>query len=174
MTSPYSGIFTSRSSDSPIGRIEVSASNAGLIGVGLFGHHPAAGTLAGPSLENDHSRQTLVQILEYLNGKRKTFDSTIDWSGVTAFHRNVLIEAMKIGFGEVWTYGQLAAVLGKPAASRAIGGAMARNPIPIIIPCHRVVAADGRLTGYSAADGIATKRFLLELEGRKVVGEKLA
>jgi methylated-DNA-[protein]-cysteine S-methyltransferase len=174
MTSPYSGIFISRCPDSPIGRIEVSASNAGLIGVGLYGHHPATVSPASPSLENDHSRQALAQILEYLGGNRKTFDVPIDWSGVTAFHRTVLVEAMKIGFGEVWKYGQLAAALGKPAASRAIGGAMARNPMPIIIPCHRVVAADGRLTGYSAADGIATKRFLLELEGRKVVGEKLA
>ena len=174
MTSPYSGIFTSRCSDSHIGRVEVTASNAGLIGVSLYGHTQATNPSTSPSLENNLSRQTLAQILEYLDGKRSTFDIPIDWSGVTAFHRSVLTEAMKIGFGDVWTYGQLASVLGKPAASRAIGGAMARNPMPIIIPCHRVVAADGRLTGYSAADGIATKRFLLELEGRKVVGEKLA
>ena len=89
------------------------------------------------------------------------------------FQTKVLKRTLAIPFGQVLTYGQLATELDNPAASRAVGGALAHNPIPIIIPCHRVVAANGRLTGFSAAEGIRTKQWLLELEGRRVVGEKL-
>ena len=89
------------------------------------------------------------------------------------FQREVLQLTLEIPFGEVRTYGELARTLGKSAASRAVGGALARNPLPLLIPCHRVVAATGALTGYSAASGIATKAWLLELEGHKIVSQKL-
>jgi methylated-DNA-[protein]-cysteine S-methyltransferase len=173
LISPQISQFTSRIGSSPIGIIEVLASNVGLSQVNLLGLHGSSSEFSLP--ESDLTRQALRQILEYLDGKRRVFDLLIDWAGLTLFHREVLTCTMAIAFGEVRTYGQLAQALGKPAAaSRAIGGAMARNPLPIVIPCHRVVAADGRLTGYSAADGIQTKRWLLELEGHQVVGEKLA
>jgi methylated-DNA-[protein]-cysteine S-methyltransferase len=73
----------------------------------------------------------------------------------------------------VFTYGQIAAKLGSPKASRAVGAALAHNPLPILIPCHRVVSASGHLTGYLGQKGIEGKRRLLELEGQKIVGEKL-
>jgi methylated-DNA-[protein]-cysteine S-methyltransferase len=82
---------------------------------------------------------------------------------VPAFHRQVLRELAGVPFGQVTTYGALAAKVGKPQAARAVGGAMNRNPIPIVLPCHRVVGANGRLVGY--AGGLDRKEHLLRLEG---------
>ena len=140
----------------------------------LLGH--ALQMAASQQLVSDNSglaQQTLQQLLEYLAGKRRSFDVPIDWTCMKPFQIKVLERTAAIPYGQALTYGQLAAELNHPAASRAVGGALARNPIPIIIPCHRVVASNGRLTGFSAAEGIRTKQWLLELEGRQVVGEKL-
>jgi methylated-DNA-[protein]-cysteine S-methyltransferase len=78
---------------------------------------------------------------------------------------SVLQTARRIPMGSVWTYGQVARTIGQPKASRAVGQALGRNPIPIVIPCHRVVAADGGLGGYSGGGGLESKRLLLRLEG---------
>lgn len=174
MTSPFAPEFCSTIDQSPIGVIEVRASEIGLTQVNLLGKHTVLQMKENERNESALTRRALNQVLEYLNGTRRGFDLPVDWRGVTAFYREVLARALEIQFGELRTYGQLAREMGKPSASRAIGGAMARNPLPIVVPCHRVLAADGRLTGYSAADGIETKQFLLELEGHKIVGEKLA
>lgn len=123
--------------------------------------------------DNDILSQARGQILAYLEGSRREFDLPIDWQVITGFQSEVLHLTERIPYGEVRTYGEIARALGKPAASRAVGGALARNPIPILIPCHRVVAASGALTGYSAADGITTKTRLLEMEGHRIVAEKL-
>ena len=117
--------------------------------------------------------QCKQQLIAYLAGTRREFDVPLDRSAITGFQAEVLRLTSAIPYGEVRTYGELARALGKPAASRAVGGALARNPLPILIPCHRVLAASGQLTGYSAANGIATKAHLLELEGHRVVGQKL-
>jgi methylated-DNA-[protein]-cysteine S-methyltransferase len=100
---------------------------------------------------------------EYFEGRRREFDLETDLSPVPAFHRQVLHELARVPFGQVTTYGALAAKVGKPTAARAIGGAMNRNPIPIVLPCHRVIGADGRLVGY--AGGLDRKEQLLRLEG---------
>ncbi|MHC1740360.1 MAG: methylated-DNA--[protein]-cysteine S-methyltransferase [Anaerolineaceae bacterium] len=164
----------SRSDSSPIGMIEVLATSIGLFQVNLLGNLPAPANLNPNNLsESKLSRLALDEILEYLTGKRRVFDLPIDWSACKPFQKTALNKAQEIAFGEVLTYGDLAKKLNKAAASRAVGGAMARNPIPIVLPCHRVLASDGRLTGYSAADGIHTKKWLLELEGHTIVGEKL-
>jgi methylated-DNA-[protein]-cysteine S-methyltransferase len=86
-------------------------------------------------------------------------------AGVPVFRKQVLLVIRMLKYGEIQTYGQVAAACNTPHGARAAGGALAANPIPIIIPCHRVVAANGRLTGFSAPGGIATKRLLLEMEG---------
>jgi methylated-DNA-[protein]-cysteine S-methyltransferase len=86
--------------------------------------------------------------------------------GFTPFQQRVYRAVMKIPFGEVMSYGGIARMIGQPEAARGIGGAMARNPLPIIIPCHRVVGSSGKLTGYSAPGGIASKSWLLEMERR--------
>src|SRR5581483_4206948 len=86
---------------------------------------------------------------EYFAGRRREFDLETDLSPVPSFHRRVLSELARVPFGQVTTYGALAAKVGKPTAARAIGGAMNRNPIPIVLPCHRVIGANGRLVGYA-------------------------
>ena len=100
---------------------------------------------------------------EYFAGTRRDFDIETDLSPVPAFQQEVLRELVHVPFGEVTTYGALAAKVGKPRAARAIGGAMNRNPIPIVLPCHRVIGSNGKLVGY--AGGLDRKEQLLRLEG---------
>ncbi|HQM54742.1 MAG TPA: methylated-DNA--[protein]-cysteine S-methyltransferase [Anaerolineaceae bacterium] len=111
---------------------------------------------------------------EYFAGQRKAFDLPLDWQSIRGFQREALLQLLKIPYGEVRTYGEISRALGKPAAARAVGMALAKNPLPILIPCHRVVAASGHLTGFSAGDGLNSKAWLLQLEGHRVVTEKLA
>ncbi len=102
---------------------------------------------------------------EYFAGTRRDFDDLpLAPRGGTAFQRVVWAELRRIPFGETRSYGQLAAALGKPGASRAVGRANGANPIPLVVPCHRVIGANGALTGFSAVGGIATKRGLLAFE----------
>jgi len=100
---------------------------------------------------------TRQQILQYLAGTRTEFELPLDWTAMTGFQADVLRLTLGIPYGEVRTYGDLASLLGKPAASRAVGGALARNPLPLLIPCHRVVASTGALRGYSAP-GVSPQR----------------
>lgn len=165
-----SSLYIASVTQSPLGSIEVQAGVNGLFSVTLGG--TAKMQITAPA--SDPASEALRQILEYLEGKRCEFDVKVDWSIQKPFQTRVLEVTQQIPFGSTKTYGQIARDLGTPAASRAVGGALARNPIPIILPCHRVVAADGSLTGFSAADGIRAKRWLLELEGHRFVGEKLA
>jgi methylated-DNA-[protein]-cysteine S-methyltransferase len=103
-----------------------------------------------------------AQVGEYERGDRRTFDLTVDVpDGTTG---EVMAAMTEIPYGETRTYGALAADLGTSPV--AVGQACGRNPVPIVVPCHRVVGSDGGLKGYSAADGVATKRALLDLEAR--------
>lgn len=110
-------------------------------------------------------QRVLAQLREYFAGERSSFNLSVDISQLTAFQRSVLDVACGIAPGQVWTYQRVAQELGRPHASRPVGGALARNPIPIVIPCHRVVASDGSLGGYSGGSGLKAKRWLLRLEG---------
>jgi methylated-DNA-[protein]-cysteine S-methyltransferase len=103
---------------------------------------------------------------EYFAGKRETFDLSLDLAGAATFTREVLDELARVPFGEVTTYGHLAARVGKPRAARAVGTVMNRNPIPIVLPCHRVVGSSGSLVGY--AGGLERKQLLLRLEGARL------
>jgi methylated-DNA-[protein]-cysteine S-methyltransferase len=103
---------------------------------------------------------------EYFAGDRRDFDLKLDLSPVPAFQREALTELAKVPYGQVTTYGTLAARIGKPRAARAVGGAMNRNPIPIVLPCHRVVGASGSLVGYGG--GLDRKELLLRLEGARL------
>jgi len=102
-----------------------------------------------------------AQIADYFDGARTSFSLPISPRG-SAFQRQVWQEMSRIPYGEVRSYADLARALG--TAPRAVGMACGRNPVPILIPCHRVIGADGRLTGYSGGDGLASKQFLLDLE----------
>jgi methylated-DNA-[protein]-cysteine S-methyltransferase len=100
---------------------------------------------------------------EYLEGRRRTFDIEPDLRMQPDFYRRVLAELARVGYGETTTYGTLAARSGNPRAARAVGTVMNRNPVPILLPCHRVVGANGSLTGYGG--GLHRKEMLLRLEG---------
>ena len=110
-------------------------------------------------------QRVLAQLREYFAGDRSSFNLPVDISQLTPFQRSVLDVACRIAPGQVWTYQRIAKELGRPRSSRPVGGALARNPIPIVIPCHRVIASDGSLGGYSGGSGLKAKRWLLRLEG---------
>jgi methylated-DNA-[protein]-cysteine S-methyltransferase len=105
------------------------------------------------------------QLVRWLSGEAITLDSIpIAFAGASVFERRVYAATSAIPLGETRTYGQLAASLGEPGAARAIGRALGRNPVPIVVPCHRVLAANGRSGGFSAPGGVATKMKLLDIE----------
>ena len=103
------------------------------------------------------------EMREYLSGRRKRFSIQIDWSTLRSFQREALLATYAIPYGQTTTYGELAQQLGRPRSARAIGRAEATNPMPIVIPCHRVLGADGKLRGYGG--GLEIKKWLLQLEG---------
>lgn len=107
------------------------------------------------------------QIGEYFRHQRRVFDLPLDFTGISSFTAQVLRHLSGVPQGETITYGELAQQIGRPHAARAVGGALAANPFPIVVPCHRVVGAKGRLTGYSGGEGIVTKKWLLEFEGER-------
>ncbi len=120
--------------------------------------------IAGLALPGDGTcAEACRQLEEYFRGERRQFSLEPDLSGATPFAETVLRAAMRIPWGELRSYGWLAAGAGKPGAARACGQVMARNRLPVLVPCHRVVAADGRPGGYSA--GLHWKQRLLSLEG---------
>lgn len=118
------------------------------------------------------SQQQLLagRLSEYFSTGCLEWDlASLDWRAITPFHREVLERCAQIPAGQTLTYGELAALAGRPRAARAVGSAMARNRWPLIIPCHRVLGSDGRLTGYSGTGGIETKRRLLGLEAGELL-----
>lgn len=120
-------------------------------------------------LKVDESRrlaEVTHQIKDYLDGKRRVFDIKIDWSVLTSdFQRAALQAVFSIPYGQTRTYAQVAAGIGHPDAPRAVGRANATNPMPLVIPCHRLIGTDGKLHGYGGAGGLKTKAWLLKLEG---------
>jgi len=112
----------------------------------------------------DKTAQARQQILEYLAGERTEFSLPLDWRFMNTFQAQVLQATLAIPYGSTTTYSALAEQVGRPQAPRAIGRAEATNPIPLVIPCHRVVGKDGSLRGYGGPKGIQHKAWLLELE----------
>ncbi len=146
---------------SPFGDITVVVSERGVCEISLPGDDQPAGK---PGAADARVKR---QLGEWFAGKRHAFDFTIDLDGVDGFRRLVLETlARDVGWGEVVTYGELAGMAGRPRAARAVGSAMRGNPLPFVIPCHRVVAAGGRIGGYGGGrNAVALKRRLLEREG---------
>jgi len=116
---------------------------------------------APPAIE-----RAIVRLVALLGGERDDLaDIALDWTGVPEFNRRVYEIARGVRPGATLTYGDVATRLGAPGAARAVGHALGENPFPILVPCHRVLAANGRLGGFSAPGGASTKRRLLEIEG---------
>lgn len=147
--------------DFPLGTITVTAGDHSLLGVLLPGK--SAGKDSPSPAAELLAHRARDQMTRYLNGESVTFDLPLDFDAVSAFDHRVLTELALVPRGSVLTYGQLAGRIGNPRAARAVGGAMARNPFPIILPCHRVIAATGDPGGFGG--GLQLKRWLLELEG---------
>jgi methylated-DNA-[protein]-cysteine S-methyltransferase len=158
--------------DSPVGTLVAAATPRGLATLSYEDHHGGTDAvldwlaaklsprmLEAPARLDDVRRE----LDEYFEGRRTDFDLPIDWTLTTPFGRRVLKATAAIPFGRVSTYGEMAARAGNAKASRAAGRALGANPIPIVVPCHRVIGASGRLTGYTG--GLHRKVALLEIEG---------
>jgi methylated-DNA-[protein]-cysteine S-methyltransferase len=109
-------------------------------------------------------REAARQLQDYLAGKRVEFELSIDWSVLTPFQQKALRATCAIPAGETRTYNQIAGQIGHPRAARAVGRAEATNPLPLVIPCHRVVGTDGKLHGYGFGHGLETKTWLQKME----------
>ena len=147
--------------ESPIGPLYLVASPQGLQGVFFNKQRFLVLKVLGEKQEEKIIRTTARQLDEYFSGTRKKFDIPFDLSG-TPFQRQVWMELFKIPFGKTVAYKDIAARINNPKAVRAVGSANGKNPVCIIIPCHRVIAADGSIGGYSG--GLHIKRQLLKLE----------
>ena len=157
--------------DSPLGPLTVAATPRGLVRVA----YPSSGSqdevlqdLAeriSPRVLEAPERldETRRELDEYFGGERQGFDLPIDWSVLRGFTREVLRATAGIGFGELRTYTEVATTAGSPRAVRAAGNALGANPMPVVVPCHRVIRTGGALGGYTG--GIERKEFLLRLEG---------
>ena len=156
--------------DSPHGRMLLVAGDEGLTGVYFDGqkYHPRLEAAWRWDQEHAILLQAKRELAGYFAGERKRFDAPLAPEG-TAFQRAVWRAISTVGFGETITYGELARRSGAPGSSRAAGAATGRNPLTIIVPCHRIVGSDGSLTGY--AGGLGRKRALLALEGARCTAE---
>lgn len=152
---------------SPLGRMLGAATHTGLAGLWFVGqqHAPSVEHMVQWHLDDAHPllQATRTQLAQYFAGQRTAFDIPLDASGGTPFQREVWHALQTIAPARLASYGHIAAQIGRPKAVRAVGAAIGRNPISVIIPCHRVVGHSGSLTGY--AGGLDRKRALLQLEG---------
>jgi len=166
---------------SPVGPLEIAGTEKGVVSVsfarkGVLAKKPAKKSASGKAAPAKSSakaaqvtsvpaplRDCARQLEEYFAGRRKSFDCRLDLQG-TDFQKKVWRALLKVPFGKTASYGKIARAVGRPGAARAVGGANHANPVAVIVPCHRIIGADGSLTGYGA--GIERKAWLLEHERR--------
>jgi methylated-DNA-[protein]-cysteine S-methyltransferase len=155
--------------DSPLGPLYIATSTRGLCNVDFGVSQAEFLSRLDPLARTERSPSAVApiaaQLRDYFATGRSRFEVPLDLSQATPFQQSVLQTTRGIPPGTLWTYGQMARAIDKPRASQAVGQALGRNPIPIVIPCHRVVASDGSLGGYSGGGGLESKRMLLALEG---------
>lgn len=149
---------------SPLGRIAIAATSRGVANLEILSDTSKPKEFSNSNSASQQLEAAAQQLSEYFANKRKNFDLALDLVG-TEFQRAVWGELLTIEFGATKSYGEVANAVSKPLAARAVGGAVGANPVPIIVPCHRVMGSTGKLTGYSATGGVATKTKLLQLEG---------
>ncbi|MBH0025215.1 methylated-DNA--[protein]-cysteine S-methyltransferase [Salinibacterium sp. SWN248] len=163
ITSPSTEVAYLLRVPSPIGRIELTSDGEHITGLAIEN--------AG-ALPHDHQAEASCDVLthaaqqlsEYFEGKRRSFDLPLSTTG-TEFQRSVWLQLGQLPFGAAVSYADIGRATGRPSAGRAVGGAVGANPIPIIVPCHRVLASNQRITGYSGGEGVPTKQWLLKHEG---------
>ena len=153
--------------DTPLGTVRVVADASALVAVGFYPERNrklASFGLTGEEGGSGLTRCAAAQLVEYFAGQRREFDLPVDFGKQSPFSLDILNCLAGVPYGEILSYGSLAALGGHPHAARAVGRVMAANPIPIIVPCHRIVGANGKMTGYSGGDGVPTKEWLLAFE----------
>lgn len=158
--------------DSPIGPLRIACSEKGLAylqlphqsGRGFDGWRTRHAATARVELGYEPCRDYIAQVIEFLEGKRERFELELDLRG-TSFQIAVYEEVVKIPFGEARSYGEVAAAIGRPKAVRAVGAANGANPIPLIVPCHRVIASNGQLQGYGGGLDLKAKLLAMERSG---------
>jgi len=161
--------------ETELGRCAGRWSDAGITGVLLS----KAGGRPGPAIEDgvavpEFVRVAIDGIVAVMSGEARDLrDVPLDERSIDDFRRAVYAATRDIPAGTTWSYGEVARAIGRPDGARDVGTALARNPFPIIVPCHRVVAANGALTGFSAPGGLETKRRMLELEGAPGYGQQV-
>lgn len=162
--------------EAPVGSVGIVASAAGLSHVHLLKSRGDRAVQAVSRLHPDAQRdEGLLPGLQeeiglYFSGEPMSFSSVVvDLGSMTRFQQRVLKACARIEYGRTVSYAELARRVGCPAGARAVGGALGRNPVPLVIPCHRVVASDGSLGGFSAEQGVGLKRLLLDMEARALV-----
>lgn len=156
-----------------LGLIGVAVSSRGLLRLRMFQQDADAFLSLNKAygegeyqFADSETAQYLEQITSYLAGDLQAFSLPIDWAGYTDFQKAVLRETQAIPYGQTLSYGQVAAAIGRPKASRAVGQAEKQNDVPLVIPCHRVIGSDGSLTGYGGKDNTDIKKQLLDFEKR--------
>ena len=168
---PKSTLYIGESGKTPLGRFWIALSDTGLAALEwglpqeefeayLIRRFKRPVTSAPARVE-----RAGLELDEYLSGRRQHFELVIDWLVLRPFQRAVLQATCAIPYGETRTYKEIAEQIGRPRAARAVGRAEATNPMPLVIPCHRVLGSDGKLHGYGLGEGVKTKEWLLKLEG---------
>jgi methylated-DNA-[protein]-cysteine S-methyltransferase len=163
-------IYTGELNGTPLGDFRLAASDFGLVAVEWADSQPALDSyltrLKRPIQPNERRIKPYAKELsEYLAGKRQAFTVSVDWTFFTPFQREALQAIFRIPYGETRTYIEIAREINRPNAYRAVGAANAMNPMPLVIPCHRVIGTDGKLHGYGGGEGLPTKEWLLKMEG---------
>ena len=163
-------IYIGELNGTPLGDFRLAASDFGLVVVEWADSQPEFDSYLArlkrpiqPDLKK--IKPYAKELAEYFEGKRHTFTIPIDWTLFRPFQREALQAIFRIPYGETRTYAEIAEQINRPHAYRAVGRANATNPMPLVIPCHRVIGTDGKLHGYGGGEGLKTKEWLLKMEG---------
>lgn len=168
-------LYFGESGNTKLGKFWLAVSDQGLVAVewGLsqaeFEAKLAKRFKRATNHEQKRIKGAAKELDEYLKGRRRFFSQPIDWMVLRPFQRLALQATHAIPYGETRTYKEIAEQIQHPGAARAVGRAEATNPMPVVIPCHRVIGSDGKLTGYGMGHGLRTKEWLLKLEGAMIV-----
>jgi methylated-DNA-[protein]-cysteine S-methyltransferase len=163
-------LFIGQTGDTPLGKLWIAVSERGLVAIedrmSAQEFYAYLQKRFKRTVVDDPGRvrEAARQLQDYLAGKRLAFDLPIDWSVLTPFQQAALRATLAIPAGEIRTYQQIAEQIGHPRAARAVGRAEATNPLPLVLPCHRVVGTDGKLHGYGFGKGLETKTWLQKME----------
>ncbi len=165
------GLYIGETAETPIGKLWLAVSELGLVAIewgrtqAEFEAYLVKRFKRPVQLDLPRVLDAARQIDAYLSGEQRNFSLAIDWSVLRPFQQSVLQATCEIPYGETCTYKEIAERIGKPRAARAVGRAEATNPMPLVLPCHRVIGMDGKLHGYGLAEGVRTKEWLLKMEG---------